>query len=110
MKKISFVFAVIVCAVFLIWSSESRAIGDTEQGILWGILGTVTLGKILDHDDDSQYYPNNPTGEFPPFRCSGDSVTCAYERGKWEREHEEWLKAKDRAYQCGRFPEKCSNP
>ena len=59
-------------------------------------------------EDNSQYYPTNPTGEFPPFRCSGNSVTCAYERGKWEREHEEWMKAKDRAYQCGRYPEKCS--
>ena len=103
MKELSFLFAVIICVVFLSWSSESRAIGDTEQGILWGVLGTVTLSKIFEQDDQDQYYPANPNGEFPPFRCSGDSVQCAYERGRWEREREEWLKEKDRAYQCGRF-------
>ena len=109
MIKFSFVAAVILGISLLTWSSKSQAIGDTEQGILWGIFGTTVLMEIFDPSNrDDQYYPNNPTGEFPPFRCNGDSVTCAYQRGKWEREYEDWLKAKDRAYQCGRFPENCN--
>lgn len=110
MKKILFIFVIVLGIALLSWSNKSSALGDTEEGILWGVLGTVTLGKILNNQSDSQYYPSNPTGEFPPFRCSGDSVTCSYERGKWEREREEWLIQKDRAYQCGRYPEKCSSP
>ena len=94
-------------AVLMFGSGDSKAWSPTEQGILWGVLGTVTLGHIF-KEDNSQYYPQNPNGDFPPFRCSGDSVTCAYERGKWEREREEWMKAKDMAYQCGRYPEKCN--
>ena len=94
-------------AVLLLGSNDSKAWGPTEQGIVWGILGTITASELL-KKNDSQYYPQNPNGDFPPFRCSGDSVTCAYERGKWEREREEWMKAKDMAYQCGRYPEKCN--
>ena len=108
MKKFTLVLATIVVITMLAWSSKSSAVGDTEQGVLWGIFGTVLLGEVF-KDDESEYYPHNPTGEFPPFRCSGDSVTCSYERGKWEREREEWMKAKDRAYQCGRYPDKCSS-
>ncbi len=105
MKKLTLVAAVLTGILILTWSSKSQAIGDTEQGVLWGILGTAVLSKVFQpREDPNQYYPHNPAGEFPPFRCSGDSVTCAYERGKWEREYENWLKAKDHAYQCGRYP------
>lgn len=100
----------LAATVLTFGSNPSKAIGDTEQGVLWGIFGTAVLSEIFSKDDQDQYYPHNPTGEFPPFRCSGDSVTCAYQRGKWEREHEEWMKEKDRAYQCGRYPEKCNTP
>ena len=96
-----------VAAVFLFGSNQSKAIGSTEAGVLYGIFGTVILQEVFNKEDDSQYYPQNPNGDFPPFRCSGDSVTCSYERGKWEREREEWMIQKDRAYQCGRYPEKC---
>lgn len=109
MKKISFIFVVVLGIALLAWSSKSSALGDTEEGILYGIIGTIGLQKVLE-PKDSEYYPTNPTGEFRPFRCSGDSVTCAYERGKWERERIEWQKAKDQAYECGRYPEKCSTP
>ena len=98
-----------VAAVFLFGSNQSKAIGSTEAGVLYGIFGTVILQEVFNKEDDSQYYPQNPNGDFPPFRCSGDSVTCSYQRGKWEREREEWMIQKDRAYQCGRYPEKCSS-
>ena len=98
-----------VAAVLIIGSNQSKAIGSTEAGVLYGIFGTVILQEVFNKEDDSQYYPENPNGDFPPFRCSGDSVTCSYQRGKWERERIEWQKAKDQAYQCGRYPEKCSS-
>ena len=98
-----------VAAVLIFGSSPSKAIGTTEAGILYGIFGTVILQEVFNKEDGGQYYPENPNGDFPPFRCSGDSVTCSYQRGKWERERIEWQKAKDQAYQCGRYPEKCSS-
>ena len=98
-----------VAAVLVVGSSPSKAIGSTEAGVLYGIFGTVILQEVF-NKEDGQYYPENPNGDFPPFRCSGDSVTCSYQRGKWEREREEWMKAKDRAYQCGRYPDKCNTP
>jgi len=98
-----------VAAVLIFGSSPSKAIGTTEAGILYGIFGTVILQEVFNKEDGSQYYPQNPNGDFPPFRCSGDSVTCSYQRGKWERERIEWQKAKDQAYKCGRYPEKCSS-
>lgn len=98
-----------VAAVLILGSNQSKAIGSTEAGVLYGIFGTLILQKVANKEDDSQYYPENPNGDFPPFRCSGDSVTCSYQRGKWERERIEWQKAKDQAYQCGRYPEKCSS-
>jgi hypothetical protein len=101
------IIAASMAAVLMFGSSDSKAWGPTEQGILWGVLGTVTLGHVFDKSKNSQYYPENPNGDFPPFRCSGNSVDCAYQRGKWERERIEWQAAKDRAYQCGRYPEKC---
>ena len=98
-----------VAAVLILGSNQSKAIGSTEAGVLYGIFGTLILQKVANKEDDSQYYPENPNGDFPPFRCSGDSVTCSYQRGRWERERIEWQKAKDQAYQCGRYPEKCSS-
>jgi hypothetical protein len=97
-----------VAAVLIFGSNPSKAIGTTEAGILYGIFGTVILQEVF-NKEDGQYYPENPNGDFPPFRCSGDSVTCSYQRGKWERERIEWQKAKDQAYNCGRYPEKCSS-
>jgi len=107
MKKILFVFAIVLGIALLGWSNKSKAIGATEAGVLYGVFGTVILQEVFNKEDGGQYYPENPNGDFPPFRCSGDSVTCSYQRGKWERERIEWQKAKDQAYQCGRYPEKC---
>lgn len=99
----------VVAAILMFESNPSKALGSTETGLLYGVVGTVILQDLL-RKEDVQYYPSNPEGDFPPFRCSGDSVSCSYQRGKWERERIEWQKAKDQAYQCGRYPEKCSSP
>ena len=99
------VFITVITSVTT-FSTKSFSIGSTEQGVLYGVFGTVLLQKIFTKQDNtSQYYPENPTGEFPPFRCSGNSVECSFQRGVWEKQHEEWLKAKDVAYRCGRYGE-----
>lgn len=100
----------LIIALSLVASTNAFAIGKTEKGVLIGVGSTILLGSLLENrDHDSQYYPSNPSGDFPPFRCTKDTIECAYQRGKWEREREEWLAAKDRAYICGRYPEKCQN-
>jgi len=89
--------------------------GDQERGILYGVLGTVIISEIAEsrrHRNDhnyrhNPYYRSHNGGGFPPFRCSGNEVRCAYERGVWERELQERHDAKSRAYQCGRHPERC---
>lgn len=96
-------FLVIITLAYCLSVTTANAIGDKEKGILIGVGSTILLNKVLTNDQNSQYYPHNPNGEFPPFRCNGDSVQCAYERGKWEREYEQWQKEKDKAYQCGRY-------
>ena len=88
------------------FTPNSYSIGATEQGVLYGIVGTVVLQKVFAEDRDSEeYFPQNPNGDFPPFRCSGGSVECSFQRGVWEKQYEEWLKAKDDAYRCGRYGE-----
>lgn len=101
MKKLIIYLLAAVCASV---SVKSMALGDKEAGVLIGVGSTLLLGRILNpQDPNAKYYPYNPNGEFRPFRCSGDSVQCAYERGVWERQYQEWMKEKDAAYQCGRF-------
>ena len=73
--------------------------------MLYGVFGTLFLQHLNEDDKEPQFDPNRTTSEFPPFRCSGDTVECSYQLGKWERDREEWLKAKDVAYRCGRYGE-----
>ena len=71
-------------------SSKANAFGDTEEGILYG-LGIYKIYDIITEEEPwepGQTY--GTTSEFPPFRCRGDSVKCAYQRGVYEREREEW--------------------
>ena len=99
-------FLISLFTLSLGFSNNSHSIGATEQGVLYGIVGTVVLQKVFAEDKDSEeYFPQNPNGDFPPFRCSGGSVECSYQRGVWEKQREEWLKAKDVAYRCGRYGE-----
>ena len=93
--------------LFILHSQKAHAIGDTERGILYG-LGIYKVYDVITAQEPwepGQTYGN--TSEFPPFRCSGDSVKCAYERGVYERELEEWQDRKNKAYECGRYGRNC---
>ena len=96
-----------IVLLFFLWSSKAEAIGDTERGILYG-LGIYKIYDVI--TEQEEWKPGNTYGhsdEFPPFRCRGDSIKCAYERGVYEREREEWQDAKDKAYECGRYGRNC---
>ena len=89
------------------YSAQTQALGDTEEGILWG-LGIYKVWDVI--TDEEPWEPNQSYGYesgFPPFRCSGDSIKCAYERGAYEREREEWEDKKTKAYECGRTGRNC---
>ena len=93
----------------ILHAQKANALGDTEEGILWG-LGIYKIYDIITEDDP--WEPGQTYGsssEFPPFRCRGDSVKCAYERGVYEREREEWEDRKTKAYECGRYGKNCDD-
>ena len=91
----------------ILHAQKANALGDTEEGILWG-LGIYKVYDLITEEDP--WEPGQTYGsssEFPPFRCRGDSVKCAYERGVYEREREEWEDRKTKAYECGRYGKNC---
>lgn len=97
---------------FVIVMSMSPAVfawGDREQGILTGIGAKI----IYDHVTNDRGYPSSRGGYgqrrtgYPPFRCYGTEIECAYERGVYERERREYEEAKQRAYECGRYGTNC---
>ena len=112
-------------AVSLLSASNANALGNREEGVLIGLGSAILLGNVYRNsearqtgsygdygyggygDDWPKVYGPRGGSTFPPFRCRGNSVDCAYQRGVWEREREIWLQAKDDAYMCGRYPEKC---
>lgn len=102
---VRWVVMVLVVTLLTLYSQKSFSIGKTEKGVLYGMVGTVVLQKVFEKEDSGIYFPQSSDGEFPPFRCSGDSVKCSFQRGVWERQREEWLKMKDRSYRCGRYGE-----
>ena len=96
-----------VVAFFGLASHKANALGQTEEGILYG-LGIYKVWDII--NDEQPWEPDQTYGYesgFPPFRCSGDSIKCAYERGAYEREREEWEDKKTKAYECGRTGRNC---
>lgn len=93
--------------VLLVPSPNVRALGDTEEGILWG-LGIYKVWDMINEEDPWEPGQNRSYGsEFPPFACKGDGVTCAYQRGVYEREKEEWEDRREKAYECGRYGRNC---
>jgi len=91
----------------ILHAQKANALGETEEGILWG-LGIYKVYDLITEEDP--WEPGQTYGsssEFPPFRCRGDSVKCAYERGVYEREREEWEDRKTKAYECGRYGKNC---
>jgi len=109
-----FISALVISMLF---ASNANALGKREEGVLIGLGSAILIGSVMNNDrsyggGDYGYggYGNyGNRGEFPPFRCRGDSVRCAYERGVWEREREIWQREKDTAYRCGRYGE-CESP
>lgn len=104
-------------AVSLLSASNANALGKREEGVLIGLGSAILLGSVYRNGEARRTggygYPTYGRGygygqtDFPPFRCHGNSVDCAYQRGVWEREREIWLQEKEDAYLCGRYPEKC---
>ena len=105
--KIGAAIAIIVGS--LLMSQPAAALGDREEGVLIGIGSLLILDELArgrEVDRIGVYRGNRATRQFPRFRCSSrDAVTCAYERGVWERERELWYKEQARAYRCGRYGE-----
>ena len=101
-------YAIVLAVTLGLMSAEANALGKREQGALAGVFGTLILTDILS-DRSYETYPSYPTTvhRYPDnsrrtFHCNKDEITCAYERGVWERERREFEEAKRRAYECGR--------
>ena len=106
-RLIWFICGFVVACGLWGYSSKSQALGQTEEGILYG-LGLYKVWDVITSEEP--WEPNQSYGYesgFPPFRCSGDSIKCAYERGAYEREREEWEDKKTKAYECGRTGRNC---
>ena len=90
-------------------SMKAQAIGQTEEGILWG-LGIYKIYDVLTEEEQEGWEPGvvyNSGNEFPPFRCQGDGISCAYQQGVYEKEKEDWYDKKQKAYECGRYGRNC---
>ena len=97
----------LIAIVLLVFSSNAYSLGQTEEGILYG-LGIYKVWDLI--NEEPEWTPGQTYGSdqgFPPFRCRGDSIKCAYERGLYEREREEWEDKKQKAYECGRTGRNC---
>ena len=97
----------LIAIALLVFSTNAYALGDVEEGILYG-LGIYKVWDIINEEEEwksGQVYGDDQG--FPPFRCRGDSIKCAYERGLYEREREEWEDKKNKAYECGRTGRNC---
>ena len=111
MKKL--IATIAVAASLTAVSSTANAWGDREQGAVAGILGTIVVQEIFQRNRGPVTFPQDRgwgrtgnRGQFPPFRCNGSEVDCAYERGVYERKRIEWEDMKQEAYLCGRYPER----
>ena len=93
--------------LFLLHSSKANALGQTEEGILYGI-GIYKIFDIITEEEPWEPGQDRSYGsEFPPFRCKGSGIECAYQRGVYEREKEEWEDRREKAYECGRYGRNC---
>lgn len=105
--EIGIAFAFVLVLGLLTASMKAQALGETEEGILWG-LGIYKIYDVI--TEEPKWEPNNTyeyESGFPPFSCKGDSIKCAYEKGAYEREREEWEDKKQKAYECGRQGRNC---
>ena len=97
----------LIAIALLVFSTNAYSLGQTEEGILYG-LGIYKVWDIINEEEEwksGQVYGQDQG--FPPFRCKGDSIKCAYESGVYEREREEFEDKKMKAYECGRTGRNC---
>ena len=91
----------------ILHAQKANALGDTEEGILWG-LGIYKIYDVITQDEPWEPNQTREYGnEFPPFSCRGSGIDCAYQRGVYEREREEWEDKREKAYECGRHGRNC---
>jgi hypothetical protein len=94
--------------LLILHASKANALGQTEEGILYGI-GIYKIFDII--TEEEPWEPGQTSSgygdQFPPFRCKGSGIDCAYQRGVYEREKEEWEDAREKAYECGRYGRNC---
>ena len=104
-----FVVAVVV-SFFLMaigFAQRAEALGQTEEGILYGI-GIYKIWDLINEEEEwraGETYSNSDS--FPPFKCRGDAIACSYQKGIYDREKEEWYDRKQKAYECGRYGRNC---
>ena len=103
-------FVAFIVVLFILWSAKANALGQTEEGILYG-LGIYKIYDIITEEEPWEPGQSRSYGDsFPPFSCKGDGIQCAYQRGVYEREREEWEDAREKAYECGRYGRNCDTP
>ena len=94
--------------LLILHASKAHALGQTEEGILYGI-GIYKIFDII--TEEEPWEPGQTSSgygdQFPPFKCKGSGIDCAYQRGVYEREKEEWEDAREKAYECGRYGRNC---
>ena len=104
-------FVAFIVVLFILWSSKANALGKTEEGILYG-LGLYKLYDYITEEKVEPWEPGQTHGygdEFPPFVCRGDGIKCAYQKGVYEKEKEEWEDCRQKTYECGRYGKNCES-
>jgi hypothetical protein len=94
----------------ILHAQDAKALGQTEEGILYG-LGIYKIYDVITEEDPWEPGQSREYGDqFPPFSCRGSGIECAYQKGVYEREKEEWEDAREKAYECGRYGRNCDTP
>lgn len=106
------VIAAVIATSIALTANPANALSDKQEGALIGIGSLLLFQNIAARNSGPMSYPQDTwgntssRGQFPPFRCSGSEVDCAYERGVYERKLQEWEDMKQEAYLCGRYPDR----
>ena len=97
-----------IVTLLILHTSKANPLGQTEEGILYG-LGIYKIYDVITEDDpwEPGQSSNGYGDQFPPFSCRGSGIECAYQKGVYEREREEWEDAREKAYECGRYGRNC---
>jgi len=113
MKKL-----IVAAALSAAIAAPAHAISDQLEGALYaiGVSGGINwvVNQTNPQDDamaDAQrrmFEAQNNNGDgYPNFICNSNPVDCSYQRGVYDQAKEQWYKAKDDAYNCGRYGTDC---